>query len=41
MISDNSKQVRFWPIMIAIFVGTFVCVLSSTTINIPLPILGN
>jgi EmrB/QacA subfamily drug resistance transporter len=41
VISENIKNIRFWPIMIAIFVGTFVCVLASTTINIALPILGN
>lgn len=41
MISENNKNISFWPIMIAIFVGTFVCVLASTTINIALPILGN
>jgi MFS family permease len=41
VISENIKNIRFSPIMIAIFVGTFVCVLASTTINIALLILGN
>ncbi|MCM3629112.1 DHA2 family efflux MFS transporter permease subunit [Paenibacillus glycanilyticus] len=40
-MSSTDKNIRFWPIMIAIFVGTFVCVLASTTINIALPILGD
>ncbi|WP_246067467.1 MDR family MFS transporter [Paenibacillus koleovorans] len=36
---ENQAQVRFWPVMVAIFVGSFLCVLASSTINIALPIL--
>ncbi|WP_240546387.1 MDR family MFS transporter [Paenibacillus artemisiicola] len=32
-------KASFWPIMTAIFVGSFLCVLASSTINIALPIL--
>jgi EmrB/QacA subfamily drug resistance transporter len=35
----NKQQVRFWPVMIAIFVGSFLCVLASATINLALEIL--
>lgn len=38
----EGKQIsknHFWPIMIAIFFGTFVSVLSTTTINIAVPML--
>ncbi|OCT16252.1 MFS transporter [Paenibacillus pectinilyticus] len=37
---DELKQVRFWPIMIAIFFGSFVSILSMSTINIAIPILS-
>ncbi|WP_138756497.1 DHA2 family efflux MFS transporter permease subunit [Paenibacillus sinopodophylli] len=33
------QKVRFWPIMIAIFIGSFLCVLASATINLALEIL--
>nr|WP_308637491.1 MDR family MFS transporter [Paenibacillus silvisoli] len=36
---EKQDKVRFWPIMAAIFVGSFLCVLASSTINIALPIL--
>lgn len=35
----TSSTIHFWPIMIAIFFGTFVSVLSTTTINIAVPLL--
>ncbi|MDD9270689.1 DHA2 family efflux MFS transporter permease subunit [Paenibacillus sp. GCM10023248] len=37
---DDLQQVRFWPIMIAIFFGSFVSILSMSTINIAIPILS-
>jgi EmrB/QacA subfamily drug resistance transporter len=39
MSSDSIQQVRFWPIMIAIFFGSFVSILSMSTMNIAIPIL--
>lgn len=36
---EQQPRIRFWPIMIAIFVGSFLCVLASSTITIALPIL--
>jgi EmrB/QacA subfamily drug resistance transporter len=39
MSNINTQQVRFWPIMIAIFIGSFLCVLASATINLALEIL--
>lgn len=36
---EKVSNVRFWPLMTAIFVGSFLCVLASATINIALPIL--
>ncbi|MBM7567806.1 MDR family MFS transporter [Paenibacillus sacheonensis] len=36
---QTAPKISFWPIMIAIFVGSFLCVLASSTINIALPIL--
>ena len=41
MSSPNIPQVRFWPVMVAIFIGSFLCVLSSATINLALEILKN
>ncbi|MZQ82845.1 DHA2 family efflux MFS transporter permease subunit [Paenibacillus sp. 5J-6] len=38
---DDLQQVRFWPIMIAIFFGSFVSILSMSTINIAIPILSD
>jgi len=38
---DELQQVRFWPIMIAIFFGSFVAILSMSTINIAIPILSD
>lgn len=35
---DVSK-VRFWPVMVAIFIGSFLCMLASATINLALEIL--
>lgn len=43
-MEENHEQrgkVPFWPIMIAIFFGNFVSVLSTTTINIAVPLLMN
>ncbi|MBP1995872.1 DHA2 family efflux MFS transporter permease subunit [Paenibacillus eucommiae] len=39
MSRDDIKQVQFWPVMIAIFIGSFVSILSISTINIAIPIL--
>ncbi|MBB3069020.1 EmrB/QacA subfamily drug resistance transporter [Paenibacillus baekrokdamisoli] len=33
------KEIRFWPVMSAIFIGSFLCVLASATINLALEIL--
>ncbi|MCQ6561940.1 MDR family MFS transporter [Paenibacillus mendelii] len=38
---DDLKNVRFLPIMIAIFFGSFVSTLSVSTINIAIPVLQN
>jgi EmrB/QacA subfamily drug resistance transporter len=38
-MSSTNMQIRFWPIMFAIFIGSFLCVLSSATINLALEIL--
>ncbi|WP_438490938.1 MDR family MFS transporter [Paenibacillus sp. IHBB 3054] len=38
---ERRGKVPFWPIMIAIFFGNFVSVLSTTTINIAVPLLMN
>ncbi|OMF20422.1 MFS transporter [Paenibacillus sp. FSL H8-0548] len=35
----EAQKVRFWPIMFAIFIGSFLCVLASATINLALEIL--
>lgn len=35
----NSTGVRFWPVMLAIFFGSFLSILGISTINIALPIL--
>lgn len=35
----QTQQIRFWPVMIAIFVGSFVCVLASASVNLALEIL--
>ncbi|WNR44469.1 DHA2 family efflux MFS transporter permease subunit [Paenibacillus roseipurpureus] len=37
---DDLQHVRFWPIMIAIFFGSFVSILSMSTINIAIPMLS-
>lgn len=37
----QESKIHFWPIMIAIFFGNFVSVLSTTTINIAVPLLMN
>ncbi|WP_141505262.1 DHA2 family efflux MFS transporter permease subunit [Paenibacillus luteus] len=39
MNQEEVQKVRFWPIMVAIFIGSFLCVLSSATINLALEIL--
>ncbi|MCD9020797.1 MDR family MFS transporter [Cohnella silvisoli] len=39
MSNTNNQQIRFWPIMTAIFIGSFLCVLASATINLALEIL--
>ncbi len=36
---DVKKGVRFWPMMVTVFLGSFVVMLSSSTINIALPYL--
>jgi EmrB/QacA subfamily drug resistance transporter len=36
---NNIQQIRFMPIMVAIFIGSFLCILASSTINIALEIL--
>lgn len=39
MEGKQNNKILFWPIMIAIFFGNFVSVLSTTTINIAVPLL--
>lgn len=39
MNQAESQKVRFWPIMAAIFIGSFLCVLASASINLALEIL--
>jgi EmrB/QacA subfamily drug resistance transporter len=39
MRSDELKPVKFWPVMIAIIIGSFISILSVSTINIAIPIL--
>lgn len=39
MEGKQDTKILFWPIMIAIFFGNFVSVLSTTTINIAVPLL--
>ncbi|NHN30860.1 DHA2 family efflux MFS transporter permease subunit [Paenibacillus agricola] len=34
---DSLQEVKFWPIMIAIFFGSFITVLSSSTVTIAIP----
>lgn len=41
MEEKQGSGIQFWPIMIAIFFGNFVSVLSTTTINIAVPLLMN
>ncbi|RKP53042.1 DHA2 family efflux MFS transporter permease subunit [Cohnella endophytica] len=41
MQESSNQQVRFLPIMVAIFIGSFLCILASSTINIALEILKN
>ncbi|WP_438447643.1 MDR family MFS transporter [Gorillibacterium sp. sgz5001074] len=40
-MQSNNKlpEVRFWPIMVALFFGSFVSMLATSTINIALPVL--
>lgn len=38
-MNNQANKNHFWPIMTAIFFGTFVSVLSTTTINIAVPLL--
>ncbi|ANE45617.1 major facilitator transporter [Paenibacillus swuensis] len=37
MKTTSLQQTRFWPLMFAIFIGSFVCTLSISTINIAIP----
>lgn len=39
MSADAQHHVKFWPVMTAIFLGSFVTVLSMSTINIAIPVL--
>jgi len=36
---ETKKPIRELPVLVAIFIGSFLCILASTTINIALPIL--
>jgi EmrB/QacA subfamily drug resistance transporter len=38
MNQQDIPNIRFWPIMVAIFIGSFLCVLASATINLALEI---
>ncbi|WP_240417035.1 DHA2 family efflux MFS transporter permease subunit [Paenibacillus periandrae] len=37
MNTESIQQVKFWPIMFAIFFGSFITVLSSSTVTIAIP----
>jgi hypothetical protein len=39
MNTSAIQEDKFWPIMFAIFFGSFVCILSMSTINIAIPSL--
>jgi EmrB/QacA subfamily drug resistance transporter len=39
MQKDEIKNVSFWPVMFAIFIGSFLTTLSTSTINIAIPVL--
>ncbi|WP_337589393.1 MDR family MFS transporter [Paenibacillus contaminans] len=41
MSKEELQQIKFLPVMIAIFFGSFVTILSSSTINIAIPVLVN
>jgi EmrB/QacA subfamily drug resistance transporter len=36
MKQNDLNHVRFWPVMLAIFIGSFLCVLASASINLAL-----
>lgn len=36
---ETTRNIKFWPLMITVFLGSFVVMLSSSTINIALPYL--
>ncbi|WP_409343524.1 DHA2 family efflux MFS transporter permease subunit [Paenibacillus sp. MBLB4367] len=36
---EQQQTIRFWPVMIAIFFGTFLAVLANTTVNVAIPML--
>ena len=36
---ESKREIKFWPLMITVFLGSFVVMLSSSTINIALPYL--
>lgn len=40
MSNDSKQTVRFWPVMVAIFIGSFLCILASSTITLALELLG-
>ncbi|WP_027085913.1 DHA2 family efflux MFS transporter permease subunit [Cohnella panacarvi] len=40
MSNDSNQTVRFWPVMVAIFIGSFLCILASSTITLALELLG-
>lgn len=40
-VRSHSHSDKFWPIMIALFFGSFFSTLASSTINIALPVLGD
>jgi drug resistance transporter, EmrB/QacA subfamily len=40
MSYDSQQTVRFWPVMVAIFIGSFLCILASSTITLALELLG-
>src|SRR4051812_48012350 len=35
----STKQAPFWPIILAVFFGNFLAILSTSTINVALPVL--
>jgi EmrB/QacA subfamily drug resistance transporter len=38
-LKENKRNIPFWPVMIAIFFGSFLAILGISTINVAIPVL--